>query len=150
MEKCLTNLLLYDLVLVKSDYVVRGTTPIAYFTHAVTFFFFSFADMIKVKRILIGITKFVLSRKIIFSNPDLRHDFNGKLFHTFVSTNLLLYELLLVKSDCVVTVTIQLRIPCVHMFIVVVTWLQCRIKLVGGLVQARSGGPVYTKIALNS
>ena len=78
--------------------------------------FFSFADMIKVKRILIGITKLVLSRKIIFSNPDLRNDLNGKLFHKFVSTNLLLYELLLVTSDtdCVVTVTIQLRIPCVH------------------------------------
>ena len=72
--------------------------------------------MIKVKRILIGIPKFVLSRKILFSSPDLRKDFNGKLFHTFVSTNLLLYELLLVKSDCVVTVTIQLRIPCVHIY----------------------------------
>ena len=49
--------------------------------------------MIKAKRILIGITKLVLSRKItVFSNPDLRTDLNKKLFHTFVSTNLLLYE----------------------------------------------------------
>ena len=100
-EKCFTrlsgaNLLLCDLVLIKSDYVVKGTTPIpcAYFTHAVIFILFYFADMIKVKRILIGITKLVLSRKItVFSNPDLRYnDLNGKLFHTFVSTNLLLYE----------------------------------------------------------
>ena len=60
--------------------------------HAVTFILFYFVDMIKVKRILIGITKLVLSRKIIFSNPDLRNDLNRKLFHTFVSTNLLLYE----------------------------------------------------------
>ena len=67
--------------------------PCAYFTHAVIFILFYFADMIKVKRILIGITKLVLSRKIIFSNPDLRYnDLNGKLFHAFVSTNLLLYE----------------------------------------------------------
>ena len=72
--------------------------------------------MIKVKRILIGITKLVLSRKIIFSNPDLCNDLNGKLFHTFVSTNLLLYDLLLVKLDCVVMVTTQLRIPCVHIY----------------------------------
>ena len=28
--------------------------------------------------------------------------------------------------------------------------VQCRIKHVGGLVQARSGGPVYKKTALNS
>ena len=72
--------------------------------------------MIKVKRILIGITKLVLSRKIIFSNPDLCNDLNGKLFPTFVSTNLLLYDLLLVKLDCVVMVTTQLRIPCVHIY----------------------------------
>ena len=72
--------------------------------------------MIKVKRILIGITKLVISRKTIFSNPGLCNDLNGKLFHTFVSTNLLLYDLLLVKSDCVVTVTTQLRIPCVHIY----------------------------------
>ena len=66
--------------------------PCAYFTHAVIFILFYFADMIKVKRILIGITKLVLSRKIIFSNPDLRNDLNKELLHTFVSTNLLLYE----------------------------------------------------------
>ena len=72
--------------------------------------------MIKVKRISTGITKLVLSRKLIFSNPDLCNDLNGKLFHTFVSTNLLLYDLLLVKSDCVVTVTTQLCIPCVHIY----------------------------------
>ena len=62
---------LWRLVLVKSDYVVRGVPlqlhiPCAYFTHAATFLFFSFADMIKVKRILIRITKLVLSRKMIF------------------------------------------------------------------------------------
>ena len=85
--------------------------PCAHFT-----LFFSFTDMIKVKRILIGITKLVLSRKIISSNPDLCNDLNGELFHTFVSANLLLYDLLLVKSDCVVTVTTQLRIPCVHIY----------------------------------
>ena len=72
--------------------------------------------MIKVKRISTGNTKLVLSRKLIFSNPDLCNDLNGKLFHTFVSTNLLLYDLLLVKSDCVVTVTTQLCIPCVHIY----------------------------------
>ena len=66
------------------------------------------------KRILTGITKLVLSRKLIFSHPDLCNDLNGKLFHTFVSTNLLLYDLILVKPDCVVTVTTQLRLPCVH------------------------------------
>ena len=65
--------------------------------------------MIKVKRIFIGITKLqVLSRKIIFSNPHLRNDLkNGKLLHKFVSHERLLYELLLVKSDCVVTVTMH-------------------------------------------
>ena len=85
MGKCFTrlsgaNLLLCDLVLVKSDYVVRGTTPIAYsmclFYTCVIFILFYFADMIKVKRILIDIAKLVLSRKIIFSNPDLRNDLN--------------------------------------------------------------------------
>ena len=90
--------------------------PCAHFTHAATFLFFYFADMIKVKRILTGITKLVLSRKLIFSNPDLCNDLNGKLFHTFVSTNLLLYDLLLVKPDCVVTVTAQLCIPRVHIY----------------------------------
>ena len=113
------NLLLYDLVLVKSDYVVRGTHSNCIFhvliLHMLWLFFY-FADIIKVKGILIGITKLVLSRKIIFSNPDLCNDLNGKLFHTFVSTNLLLYDLLLVKSDCVVTVSTQLRIPCVHIY----------------------------------
>ena len=115
----LANLLIYDLVLVKSDYVVRGT-PCNSMFHVLILhmlgLFFSFADMIKVKRILIGLTKLVLSRNLIFSNPDLCNDLNGKLFHTFVSTNLLLYDLLLVKSDCVVTVTTQLRIPCVHIY----------------------------------
>ena len=72
--------------------------------------------MIKVKRILIGLTKLVLSRNLIFSNPDLCNDLNGKLFHMFVRTNLLLYDLLLVKPDCVVTVTTQLRLPCVHIY----------------------------------
>ena len=94
------NLLIYDLVLVKLDYVVRGTHSNCIFHVLILLFYF--ADMIKMKRILIGITKLVLSRKIIFSNPDLCNDLNGKLLHTFVSTNLLLYDLL---SDCIVTVT---------------------------------------------
>ena len=94
----------------------RGVpTPIAY-SMCSFYSIFSFADMIKVKRILIGITKLVLSRKLIFSHPDLCNDMNGKLFHTFVRTNLLLYDLILVKSDCVVTVTTQLRLPCVHIY----------------------------------
>ena len=94
------NLSLYDLVLVKSDYVVAGTHSNCIFHVLILLFYF--ADMIKMKRILIGITKLVLSRKIISSNPDLCNDLNGELFHTFVSANLLLYDLL---SDCIVTVT---------------------------------------------
>ena len=39
-----------------------------------------------------GITKLVFSRKSVFSNSDLRNDLNGKLFHTFVSTNLILHQ----------------------------------------------------------
>ena len=51
----------------------------------------------------------VLLWKIVLSAHDyLFEDLNGKMFHTFVLANLLLYDLVLVKSDYVV----QLYIPC--------------------------------------
>ena len=53
-------------------------------------------------QISVGITKLVLLWKIVFSAHDLLDDWNVKMFHTFVLANLLLYGVVLVKSDYVV------------------------------------------------
>ena len=59
-------------------------------------------NILVIWQISVGITKLVLLWKIIFSAHDLLDDLNGKMFHTLVHANLLLYDVVLIKSDYIV------------------------------------------------
>ena len=62
-------------------------------------------NILMIWQISVGITKLVLLWKIVFSAHDLLNDLNGEMFPTFVHANLLLYDVVLVKSDYLVAGT---------------------------------------------